>query len=53
MVLNHRMMQAQKYKKTGNKGLFDERETYQRLSSIGNPLEMILKLLNLRCSEIC
>jgi len=24
MVLDHRMMQAQKYKKKGNKGLFDE-----------------------------
>jgi hypothetical protein len=23
-MLNHRIMQAQKYKKTGNKGLFDE-----------------------------
>ena len=45
MLLNHRKMQAQKYKKTGNKGLFDEQETYQRLSSIGNPLEMISKVV--------
>lgn len=45
MLLNHRKMQAQKYKKTGKKGLFDEQETYQRLSSIGNPLEMISKVI--------
>jgi transposase, IS5 family len=38
-------MQAQKYKKTGNRGLFDEQETHQRLSSIGNPLEMISKVI--------
>jgi len=34
-------MQRQIYKKTGNRGLFDEHETYQKLSIIGNPLEMI------------
>ena len=34
-------MQTQKYKKTGNRMLFDEEETYEKLSSIGNPLEMI------------
>lgn len=45
MVLNHRIMQAQKYKKTGHKGLFDEQETYQKLSSIGNPLDMISKVI--------
>ena len=45
MLLNHREMQAQKYKKTGNKGLFDEQETHQKLSSIGNPLEMISKVV--------
>jgi len=39
-------MQAQKYKKTGHKGLFDEQETYQRLSSIGNPLEKISKVVD-------
>jgi len=33
------------YKKTGNKGLFDEQETYQKLSQIGNPLEMISKVV--------
>ncbi len=32
-------MKAQIYKKTGNKGLFDEEETCQKLSEIGNPLE--------------
>ncbi|NOX46356.1 MAG: IS5 family transposase [Chlorobi bacterium] len=31
--------------KTGNKGLFDEQETYQKLSDIGNPLEVISKVL--------
>src|SRR5680860_315391 len=46
MVLNHRKMQAQSYKKTGNRGLFDEQETHQRLSSIGNPLEMVSKVID-------
>lgn len=32
---------TQKYKPTGNKGLFDEEETYQKLTAIGNPLELI------------
>ena len=32
-------MKNQKYKKSGNRGLFDEQETYQKLSAIGNPLE--------------
>ncbi len=32
-----------RYKATGNKGLFDEQEIYQKLSSIGNPLEKISK----------
>ena len=35
-------MLIQNYKKTGNKRLFDEQETCQKLSSIGNPLEMII-----------
>jgi len=30
-----------KYKTTGNRGLFDEQENYAKLSAIGNPLEMI------------
>lgn len=34
-------MKQQKYKKSGNRGLFDEQDTYQKLSTIGNPLEMI------------
>ena len=40
-------MQAQntRYKTTGNRGLFDEQETYQKLSAIGNPLEMISKVI--------
>jgi len=42
MVLNHRIMKAQK---TGDKELFDEQETYQKISSIGNPLEMISKVI--------
>lgn len=39
-------MQIQKYKKTGNRGLFDEQETYQKLSSLGNPLDMIDKVID-------
>lgn len=34
-------MKNQKYKNSGNRGLFDEQETYQKLSAIGNPLEKI------------
>nr|MBK3518565.1 IS5/IS1182 family transposase [Carboxylicivirga marina] len=30
-----------KYKSTGNRGLFDEQENVTKLSAIGNPLEMI------------
>ncbi|MCI0501043.1 MAG: IS5 family transposase, partial [Epsilonproteobacteria bacterium] len=39
-------MTALKYKITGNKGLFDEQDTYQKLSAIGNPLEMISKVID-------
>lgn len=39
-------MRTQKYKESGNMGLFDEQETYQKLSSIGNPLEMISKVID-------
>ena len=39
-------MKEQKYKITGNKGLFDEQETQQKLSSIGNPLEMLSKVID-------
>lgn len=35
-----------KYKPTGTKGLFDEEEICQKLSSIGNPLELISKVVD-------
>lgn len=35
-----------KYKTTGNKGLFDEQENYEKLSVIGNPLEMIQNVID-------
>lgn len=34
-------MRSNKYKSIGKKGLFDEQETYDQLSAIGNPLEKI------------
>jgi IS5 family transposase len=34
------------YKLSGNKGLFDEEFTKERLSAIGNPLESISKVIN-------
>ena len=39
-------MKIQKYKSTGNKGLFDEQETQEKLSKIGNPLEMISRVVD-------
>lgn len=39
-------MKQQKYKKSGNRGLFDEQDTYQKLSAIGNPLEMTSKVVD-------
>jgi len=39
-------MKTQVYKKTGNRGLFDEQETQERLSKIGNPLEMISEVID-------
>jgi len=39
-------MAIQKYKTTGNRGLFDEQETYQNLCNIGNPLERISDILD-------
>lgn len=39
-------MNTKKYKTIGNRGLFDEQETYEKLSSIGNPLEKIIKVVN-------
>ena len=38
-------MASQKYKKSGNRGLFDEQETYEKLSVIGNPLEKIINVV--------
>jgi transposase, IS5 family len=34
-------MKTHQYKTTGKRGLFDEHETYDQLSAIGNPLEKI------------
>ena len=39
-------MTTQKYKKTGNKCLFDEQETSQKLAHIGNPLEMLSNVID-------
>jgi len=39
-------MKTQKYKKTGNIRLFDEQEICQKLSNIGNPLELISHVLD-------
>ncbi len=39
-------MASQKYKTTGSISLFDEQETYQKLSAIGNPLEKISNIID-------
>ena len=39
-------MTTQKYKKTGNRRLFDEQEAEEKLSVIGNPLEKISSVLD-------
>ena len=39
-------MKTQKYKTTGNRGLFDEQDTYEKLSAIGNPLERITLVID-------
>ena len=39
-------MTTEKYKTKGNKGLFDEQFTIERLSVIGNPLEKISKVID-------
>lgn len=39
-------MNTQKYKATGNRGLFDEQDIYQKLLTIGNPLELICKVVD-------
>lgn len=37
---------TQKYKQTGNRGLFDTQETAEKLAAIGNPLEMLSKYID-------
>ena len=39
-------MKTQIYKTTGKRGLFDEEEICQKLSTIGNPLELISKVVD-------
>ncbi len=39
-------MKLQRYKTTGNKGFFDKQETQEKLSSIGNPLEKLNKVID-------
>ena len=39
-------MIMQKYKTVGNRGLFDEEENRQKLSDLGNPLEMISEVID-------
>ncbi len=39
-------MESQKYTTTGSISLFDEQETYQKLSAIGNPLEKIWNVVD-------
>ena len=39
-------MKREKYKSKGNKGLFDEQFAIEKLSSIGNPLERISKVID-------
>ncbi len=41
-------MALQKYKTTGSISLFVEQETYQKLSTIGNPLEKICNIANFK-----
>lgn len=37
---------TRKYKLTGNRGLFDTEETFEKLKAIGNPLDMLLKVVD-------
>jgi len=46
-------MKPQKYKSLGNRGLFDEQETYEHLSAIGNPLEKITKVIEFEMFRAC
>ena len=41
----------QKYKSTGNRGLFDEQENMSKLSAKGNPLERIAKVIDFEFFE--
>ena len=36
----------QKYKATGNRGFFDKEDNLAKLSTMGNPLEMISKVID-------
>lgn len=44
--MQNNSMLHQKYKKTGNRGLFDEQETHQKLDLIGNPLDKICLVID-------
>jgi hypothetical protein len=46
-ILKRVIMKQQKYKKSGNRGIFDEQDAYKKLPAIGNPLEMTSKVVNL------
>ncbi len=39
-------MASQKYKTTGSLSLFEEQETYQKLSAMGNPLEEMCNIVD-------
>ena len=39
-------MKNLKYKKSGNRGFFDEQETCQKMLTIGNPLEMVSNVID-------
>jgi hypothetical protein len=43
---------ANNYKITGNRGLFDEQETIQKLSEIGNPLERISQVIDFEAFRV-
>ena len=45
IIFVKKVMKNIKYKSQGNFGLFDEQETYQKLSEIGNPLEKISSVI--------
>jgi transposase, IS5 family len=46
IFIKKNIMKTQKYKTTGNRGLFDEQEIQEKLSKIGNPLEMINRVVD-------